>query len=139
LNIQIFKPFNLQTYANPFTPGKEAIMYIKNYREIPAEDTGVEGLTARWAINASQGATNFSMRLLELEPLKSTPMHQHASEHEIFVLVGKGEVETPDQVYPIRDGSVIYIAPNEIHKFNNTGASILRMVDAVMFPSKVAK
>jgi oxalate decarboxylase/phosphoglucose isomerase-like protein (cupin superfamily) len=34
---------------------------------------------------------------------------------------------------------VIYVAPNEIHKFNNTGASILRMVDAVMFPSKVAK
>jgi len=114
-------------------------MYIKNYRELPVEETGVEGLTARWAINATQGATNFSMRLLELEPLKSTPMHQHASEHEIFVLVGKGEVETEDQVYPIRDGSVIYVAPNEVHKFNNTGASILRMVDAVMFPSKVTK
>ncbi len=114
-------------------------MYIKNYRELPVEETEVEGLTVRWGINKDQGAVNFSMRLLELAPLKSTPMHQHASEHEIFVLVGKGEVETPDQIYPIRDGSVIYIAPNEVHKFNNTGASILRMVDAVMFPSKVAK
>jgi len=114
-------------------------MYIKNYRELPVESTGVEGLTARWAINASQGATNFSMRLLELEPLKATPFHQHNSEHEIFVLVGKGEVEAGDKVYPIREGSVIYIAPNEAHKFNNTGASILRMVDAVMFPAKVAK
>jgi quercetin dioxygenase-like cupin family protein len=79
------------------------------------------------------------MRLLELAPLKSTPRHQHDSEHEIFVLVGKGEVETDEGVYPIRDGSIIYIAPNEVHRFNNTGASILRMVDAVMFPSKLRK
>jgi len=114
-------------------------MYIKNYREIPAEATGVEGLTARWGINKEQGASNFSMRLLELAPLKSTPMHQHNSEHEIFVLVGKGNVETEDKTYPVREGSVIYIAPNEAHRFNNTGASILRMVDAVMFPSKIAK
>ena len=111
-------------------------MYVKNYREIQAEPTGVEGLSVRWAITASQGAANFSMRLLELAPMKSTPMHQHDSEHEIYVLVGKGEVETPDKVVPIREGSIIYVAPNEVHKFNNTGASILRMVDAVMFPSK---
>jgi len=117
-------------------PKETAIMYIKNYRELPVETTEVEGLTVRWGINKDQGATNFSMRLLELAPLKSTPMHQHDSEHEIYVLVGTGNVETEDQVYPIREGSIIYIAPNEIHKFNNTGASILRMIDAVMFPSK---
>jgi len=112
-------------------------MYIKNYREIPAEPTEIEGLTARWGINKEQGATNFSMRLLELAPLKSTDMHQHSSEHEIFVLVGRGEVTTEEGTYPIREGSIIYIAPNEVHKFNNTGADKLRMIDAVMFPSKV--
>ena len=114
-------------------------MYIKNYREIPVEQTGVEGLTVRWGINASQGATNFSMRLLELAPLKSTPMHQHDAEHETYVVVGQGEVETEDNVYPIHEGSIIYVAPNEVHRFNNTGASILRFVDAVMFPSKIVK
>jgi quercetin dioxygenase-like cupin family protein len=114
-------------------------MYIKNYREIQAEPTGVDGLSVRWGITASQGAENFSMRLLELEPLKSTPMHQHESEHEIFVLVGRGEVETEDNHYPIREGSVIYVAPNETHRFNNTGADVLRFVDAVMFPSRLTK
>ena len=114
-------------------------MYTKNYRDIPVEETGVDGLTARWVITASQGAENFSMRLLELEPLKSTPMHQHNSEHEIFVLVGKGEVVTEDTFYPIREGSVIYVSPNEVHQFRNTGASILRMIDAVMFPSKLVR
>jgi len=114
-------------------------MYTKNYREVPVEETGVEGLTARWVITASQGAENFSMRLLELAPLKSTPKHQHDSEHEIFVLVGRGEVETENGVFPIREGTVIYVSPNEVHRFNNTGADILRFVDAVMFPSKLNK
>jgi len=123
----------------PFTNRKEADMYTKNYREIPMEETGVEGLTARWVITASQGAENFSMRLLELKPLASTPMHQHNSEHEIFVLVGRGEVVTEEGSYPVREGSVIYVGPNETHCFRNTGADILRFVDAVMFPAKIAK
>lgn len=114
-------------------------MYTKNYREIPMEETGVEGLTARWVITASQGAENFSMRLLELMPLASTPMHQHNSEHEIFVLVGRGEVETADGVFPIKEGSVIYVVPTETHCFRNTGADVLRFVDVVMFPSKINK
>lgn len=114
-------------------------MYTKNYREMPVEETGVEGLTARWIITASQGAENFSMRLLELASLKSTPMHKHSSEHEIFVLVGRGEVVTDEGATPIREGSVIYISSNETHQFVNTGASALRFIDAVMFPSKIAK
>ena len=71
-------------------------MYIRNYREVTAEPTDVEGLTNRWVINKEQGAENFSMRLLELEHGKSTPSHQHDSEHEVFVLVGLGNVETED-------------------------------------------
>ena len=114
-------------------------MYTKNYRDVPIEQTGVEGLTARWVITATQGAQNFSMRLLELAPLKSTPMHQHESEHEIYVLVGRGEVVTDEGSFPIREGSVIYVGRNEKHCFNNTGADRLRFIDAVMYPSKIQK
>lgn len=114
-------------------------MYVKNYRELPVEETEVEGLTIRWGITAMEGAANFSMRLLELAPLMSTPLHQHESEHEIFVLVGRGEVVTENETIPIREGSVIFVAPNEVHQFHNTGASALRFVDAVMFPSTITK
>jgi len=114
-------------------------MYTKNYRDVAVEQTGVEGLTARWVITSTQGAQNFSMRLLELAPLKSTPMHKHESEHEIYVLVGRGEVVTDEGSHPIREGSVVYIAPNETHCFNNIGADKLRFIDAVMYPSKAHK
>lgn len=110
-------------------------MYIKDYREMPVESSGVDGLTVRWAINASQGASNFAMRILELEPGKSSQMHQHDNEHEIFVLAGKGEVETPGkEVQTISEGSVLYVAPNEGHQFHNTGADRMRFIDVVMFP-----
>ncbi len=114
-------------------------MYTKNYREVPVEATEIEGLTQRWVINKESGAENFSMRFLELEPGASTPLHQHNSEHEIFVLVGLGTVEANGVVNPIREGSVIYIAPNEVHKFTNTGASILRFIDSVMLPARIKK
>ena len=114
-------------------------MYTKNYRDIPAKETSVEGVTERWLITSEHGAENFSMRLLTVAPLISTPMHHHNSEHEIFVLVGRGEIITEKGTFPLREGSVVYVAPNEMHQFNNTGASAMRLLDSVMFPSKVGK
>ena len=108
-------------------------MYVKDYRELPVESSGVDGLTVRWAINASQGASNFAMRVFELASGKASPLHQHDNEHEVFVLSGNGEVATIEDVYPISEGSVIYIAPNEGHQFQNTGRDVLRFVDMVMF------
>jgi quercetin dioxygenase-like cupin family protein len=114
-------------------------MYINNYHDIPPESTEVDGLNMRWVISPSDGAMNYSMRLLELESLKSTPMHQHDSEHEIFVLVGLGNIETETEVFPIRKGSVIYVSPNEAHRFVNTGASLLRFIDVVTVPERMKK
>lgn len=109
-------------------------MYVKNYRDLPIEPSGVDGLTVRWGINASQGATNFGMRILELEPGKSSSMHQHENEHEVYVLTGSGEVEADDQTHPISEGTVIYIPPNENHQFHNSGTNMMRFVDVVKFP-----
>lgn len=109
-------------------------MYIKDYRELPVESSGVDGLTVRWAINASQGASNFGMRVMELEPGKSSQMHQHDNEHEIFVLAGEGEVETNGEVHPLSEGSVLFIPSNESHQFHNSGTEVMRFIDVVMFP-----
>ena len=114
-------------------------MYVKNYRDLPVEPGGVEGLSVRWAINASQGANNFGMRILELEPGKSSSMHQHENEHEVYVLTGSGEVESDDRTHPISEGAAIYIPPNETHQFHNTGSEVMRFVDVVKFPIIIPK
>lgn len=109
-------------------------MYIKYYKELPVESSGVDGLSVRWAINASQGASNFGMRIMELQPGKSSQMHQHDNEHEIFVLAGQGKVETNGESQSISEGAVLYIPPQENHQFHNTGEQAMVFIDVVLFP-----
>ena len=112
-------------------------MYVKDYRDVPSEPGGADGLTTRWVINASQGATNFAMRVLELEPGKTSPFHQHENEHEVFVLDGQGEVETLESSQKIKAGSVVFIPERESHQFRNTGKKDLRFIDVVTFLIKM--
>ena len=114
-------------------------MYVKNYRDVPSEPGGADGLTMRWVINASQGATNFAMRVLELEPGKTSPFHQHDNEHEVFVLEGAGEVETLEGSSKLRAGSVVFIPEKESHQFRNTGKIMMRFIDAISFASIIPK
>ena len=112
-------------------------MYVKDYHDVPTEPGGAEGLTMRWVINASQGATNFAMRVLELEPGKESPFHQHDNEHEVFVLDGQGEVETLEGSHKLTTGSVVFIPERESHQFRNTGKEIMRFIDVVTFLIKM--
>mgnify|MGYP001766610467 CR=1 FL=1 len=110
-------------------------MYVKDYLNVPAEAAGSDGLTARWVINATQGATNFAMCIYELQPGKTSPFHQHDHEHEIFVFEGHGLVTAPGGVTEIHPGSSIFIPPGEQHQFSNSGDSLLRMVGVMSFAS----
>ena len=109
-------------------------MYAKDYRDVPAEPGGSKGLTVRWVINASQGATNFAMRVFELEPGKESPFHRHENEHEAFVLKGRGEIETDEGKAKLKKGSALFIPAQENHRFRNTGKNILRFIDVIKFP-----
>jgi quercetin dioxygenase-like cupin family protein len=113
-------------------------MYVKDYREVPSESGGVDGLTVRWVINASQGATNFAMRVFELEPGKESPFHRHENEHEAFVLGGGGEVETEHGAAKIEAGSAVFIPAQENHRFRNTGKNVLRFIDVIAFSTIVS-
>lgn len=109
-------------------------MYVKNYRDVPSEPGGAEGLTMRWLINASQGATNFAMRVFEIDPGKESAFHKHETEHEAYVLAGSGEVETNENNAELEEGSAIFIPAYENHRFRNTGSNVLRIIDVISFP-----
>ena len=109
-------------------------MYVKDYREVPSEPGGVDGLTVRWVINASQGATKFAMRVFELEPGAESPFHKHENEHEAFVLKGRGKIETDEGTAKLKKGSAVFIAAQENHRFRNTGKDTLRFIDVIRFP-----
>ena len=110
-------------------------MYVKDYRDVPSEPGGSVGLTVRWVINASQGATNFAMRVFELEPGAESPFHKHENEHEAYVLAGRGEIETDGGMAKLKEGTVLFIPAQESHRFRNTGEDVLRFIDVIPFAS----
>ena len=68
------------------------------------------------------------MRQFEVAPGGHTPKHFHDYEHEVFVLEGEGVVMDGDQEQPLSSGDVIYVAPNDVHQFRNTGDRPMRFL-----------
>jgi len=72
-------------------------MIVKPYTELKPEKVEMKGTantTIRWLIAEKEGASNFFMRLFEVEPGGHTPFHSHPGEHEIFILDGKGNLNS---------------------------------------------
>lgn len=109
-------------------------MRIKHYSDvpsIPSDKIGIVGasqLTVRPLVTPGDGASIFSMALLELAPGGSTPDHSHLREEEIFVRTGSGIVKHSGEETAVGPGSVLYIGPNEPHQFVNTGDEVLAML-----------
>ena len=104
-------------------------MIVRDYREVESKPSdGVEGVSLRWVIAKDDGAPNFAMRVIDVQPGCATPHHEHAWEHEVFVLGGKGVVKGKDGERPLQEGSVVFVPGNEKHQFVNTGDGVLRFI-----------
>ena len=99
-------------------------MKVKSSQQVdnrPVEMEGAEGCTVRWLIQADDGAPNFAMRQFTVEPGGFTPKHHHPYEHEVYVLEGSGIVIDGDKEKPLNAGDCVFVAPDDVHQFRNTG------------------
>jgi quercetin dioxygenase-like cupin family protein len=94
----------------------------------PVKMEGAAGCTVRWLVDDKDGAPNFAMRQFEVEPNGHTPRHSHPYEHEIYVLEGVGVVVEGNKERPLRAGDCVYVAPDEVHQFKNTGGHALKFL-----------
>lgn len=110
-------------------------MKAYHYQTVRAEqEEGLPGVSVRWAIGKNVGAPNFVARVIDVESGRATPFHTHDWEHEVFVLEGEGNVRDAQRETPIGPGSCIYVEPNEIHQFINTGDAVLRFICIIPCP-----
>jgi len=98
-----------------------------NYREVKPKEE-VPGAAMREAITADDGAPNFCMRVIEVEPGASSPFHSHGWEHEVLILSGQGTVKGEQGDSKIEKDSVIFVPSGEEHSFINTSDEPLRFV-----------
>ncbi len=95
---------------------------------MPVDMEGASGCRIRCLVGPEDGAPSFSMRQFEIEPGGHTPLHQHAHEHEVFVLEGSGVVLEGDREHPLAPGSVVFVPPNEPHQFRAVGPGPMKFL-----------
>ena len=106
-------------------------MRVKHSTAVPAENVAVEGAAGvkiQWLIGHEDQPENFCMRLFELAPEGHTPRHAHPWEHEVYILAGAGQVAGESSDLEFKAGSVVHVAPGEVHQFRNTGGETLRFL-----------
>ena len=106
-------------------------MQIKRSQEVsqaPVNLEGAAGCQVQILVGSDEHAPNFVMRQFEVAPGGHTPRHFHPYEHEIFVLEGKGVVVDGEVQRPLSPGDVVYVAPNDVHQFRNTGEAPLKFL-----------
>lgn len=99
-------------------------MKVNHYEEVDSQQVEMEGAVGcqvRWLVGEPDGAPTFAMRQFEVATGGHTPKHSHPYEHEVFVLEGDGVVLEDDVEHPLKTGDVIFVKPDEVHQFRNTG------------------
>ena len=102
-------------------------MKIQNYSQVPGKEE-LPGVTMHVVAGPDDGVPNFVMRVFELEPSSHTPFHEHPWEHEVYVVSGKGSVQSKDGDTQLSPGDAIFVKPGEKHCFNNVGSDKFRFV-----------
>ena len=106
-------------------------MKIVHYTQeelVPVNAEGAHNTKMRWLIAQKDGAPNFALRIFEVEPDGHTPFHMHDWEHEVFVVSGKGALQTEEGDKPFAEGDAIYVDSGMRHAFKNTGDEPLKFL-----------
>jgi len=71
---------------------------------------------------------HFVMGITSFPPATSIPRHTHNTIEQVTVVEGEGEAELNGQRRPVRPFDTTQIAPGEVHRFLNTGSSVMRIL-----------
>ncbi|HEV2970600.1 MAG TPA: cupin domain-containing protein [Pirellulales bacterium] len=104
------------------------VSHFEQTPAVPVQMEGSSGCQVRWLVDEHDGAPNFAMRQFEVAPGGHTPQHFHDYEHEVFVLEGAGVVLEDGREHPLHAGDVVFVKPNEVHQFRNTGSAPLKFL-----------
>jgi len=106
-------------------------MKVNHHTEVELKAVEMDGAAntkVRQLLGGNVEAANFAMRMFEIDPGGHTPRHQHDYEHEIYVLEGQGVVYEGDTEHPLKAGDVVYVHPNDVHQFRNSGDTTMKML-----------
>ena len=102
-------------------------MKVRDYRDVKPKEE-VPGAAMYEVITAAEGAPNFALRVVEVQSGASSPYHHHPWEHEAYIISGEGVVKGEQSETRVKQGSTVFILPDEQHCFTNTSNEILHFI-----------
>jgi len=104
-------------------------MIAKHYSKVPLErESNADKAGIRWLIAEKEGATTFSMRMIEVEAGGSSPYHSHPWEHQVYISEGEADVTMGEEQEHLETGYTAFVPPGVKHTFKNNGKETLRMI-----------
>lgn len=77
-------------------------------------------VAVQWLLGEPEGAPNFELRYISFPVGASTVYHEHAWEHEVFVVKGKGKIKTEAGEQAVKANDAVLLLPKEAHQLSNT-------------------
>lgn len=104
---------------------KEQRIFTVNAFSVPVENlakAGAEKVSVRYLIDERHGAHRFALRLYRVEKGGHTPLDEHAYEHQVYVLSGRGLLRQSTEAGPLKPleaGDTVFIPSMAVHQFSN--------------------
>ena len=86
------------------------------------------GVTHRFILNKSTGATGVQLAEVVLEPGAALPLHIHPVDDAMFVVSGTGKFVEGDSEVPIAANMALLAPAKTKHTLKNDGAEALRII-----------
>ena len=105
-----------------------------NWPEVPVrvyEGNQARGATKRVLIGARDGAENFAVRYFEVPAGESSAHESHPHDHGVVITRGRARVLMGGELHDVGVGDVVYIGPDEEHRFDSLGPEPLGFICVV--------
>ena len=104
-------------------------MRTKRREDVSPTASGYAGVTKQVVLGPRDGSDEIVLRYFTVDPGGATPYHTHDFPHLVKVEAGQGvAVDAEGVENPVSAGHYVFVAPNEMHNFKNTGAQSLEFI-----------
>ncbi len=79
-------------------------------------------------IGPDEGADNVSLRVFLIPKGKHSKEEEHPHDHLVYILEGECNVLLGDELHSVKEGDVVWVKPNEHHRFDNAGEGTLKFI-----------
>lgn len=90
---------------------------VFHLEEVPELVSVHDGRRKRVLLNHTNTGSSLLVDVVTVAPGSASPVHLHrGTEHFFLVLAGRGRIRIGDAEFPLRAGSVVWVAEGDIHQ-----------------------